>query len=650
MCGIAGFLSFKPNQTRDLLQPIGEKMSDALIHRGPDDSGIWTDEENMILLAHRRLSILDLSPSGHQPMFFPGGRYVLIFNGEIYNCLEIREELKKLSFQFKGHSDTEAMLAAFETWGVVESLKKFIGMFAAALWDKKEKELFLIRDRMGKKPLYYGFMGDTFLFGSELKALKAHPQFRGTISRSALTAYLRYSYIPTPYSIYENIYKLPPGAILTLNPVKGWDKVKIETYWSFKEITEKNERPPSHLSEERAAEDLELLLLNAAKLRMYSDVPLGVFLSGGIDSSLVAALMQAQSKTPIKTFTIGFQEAGYNEAQYARDIAERLGTEHTEFYLSPKETMDVIPLLPDIYDEPFADPSQIPTYLVSKLAKQQVTVVLSGDGGDEIFGGYNRYLIGKKIWKKISRLPAPIKKLFSKTITGIPPRTLDSFFSLLGSAHLPLLKEERPGEKLHKLTQILNASSCEEIYYQIVSQWKEPESIVINGNEPPNDLKTASWNSWMSCAEKMMAWDTLTYLPDDILAKVDRASMAVSLEVRAPILDHRVVEYAWRLPIEMRIQNGKTKWILRKILYKHVPKELIERPKMGFGLPIGEWIRGPLRGWTESLLNLERLKNEDYFYPEPILEKWNEHLSGKKSWTNLLWNILMFEIWLHKNG
>ncbi len=625
-------------------------MSDTLAHRGPDDSGIWADEKDGICLAHRRLAILDLSPLGHQPMVSQSKRYVLIFNGEIYNYMEIRKDLELKNCNFKGHSDTEVMLAAFETWGLFESLKKFIGMFAIALWDQKEKQLYLIRDRLGKKPLYYGFMGNAFLFGSELKALKAHPEFQKRINRNALTAFLRYSYIPTPYSIYENIYKLNPGTVLTLKLEKRWNQVKLTSYWSFEEIAQKSRDLPSHKNETEAIEELESLLKNAVKIRMYSDVPLGVFLSGGIDSSLITALMQVQSEIPIKTFTIGFQESDYNEAPYSKEIAKHLGTNHAELYLSPKDAMEVIPLLPILYDEPFADSSQIPTYLVSKVAKQQVTVALSGDGGDEIFGGYNRYLTGKNIWGKISRLPTPLKKISSIGMTKISPQVIDSIFSLFNRFNFAFLKEERPGEKLHKLAQILTVSSCEEMYYQFISHWKDPEAIVMNGKEPLTYLKTIQWNSKMSCVEKMMAWDTLTYLPDDILAKVDRASMGVSLEVRAPLLDHRVVEYAWNLPEELKIRQKETRWILRKILYQYVPKELIERPKMGFGLPIGEWLRGSLREWAESLINEQKLKNENFFQPEPIREKWEEHLSKKRNWYDLLWNILMFEAWLQKES
>lgn len=650
MCGIAGFLNFKATQTQGALISLGKNMSGTLIHRGPDDSGIWADEKDGICLAHRRLAILDLSPLGHQPMVSQSKRYVLIFNGEIYNYMEIRKDLELRNCNFKGHSDTEVMLAAFETWGLFESLKKFIGMFAIALWDQKEKQLYLIRDRLGKKPLYYGFMGNTFLFGSELKALKVHPEFQKEINRNALTAFLRYSYIPTPYSIYENIYKLNPGTVLTLNPKKGWNQVKLTSYWSFEEIARKSRDLPSHKNETEAVEELDSLLKDAVRIRMYSDVPLGVFLSGGIDSSLITALMQAQSEIPIKTFTIGFQESAYNEAPYSKEIAKHLGTNHAEFYLSPKDAMEVIPLLPILYDEPFADPSQIPTYLVSKVAKQQVTVALSGDGGDEIFGGYNRYLIGKNIWKKISRLPTPLKKSFSIGMTKISPQVIDSIFSLFNRFHFAFLREERPGEKLHKLAQILTVSSCEEMYYQFISHWKDPETVVMNGKEPLTYLKTIQWNSKMSCVEKMMAWDTLTYLPDDILAKVDRASMGVSLEVRAPLLDHRVVEYAWNLPEELKIRQKETRWILRKILYQYVPKQLIERPKMGFGLPIGEWLRGSLREWAESLINEQKLKNENFFQPEPIREKWEEHLSKKRNWYDLLWNILMFEAWLQKES
>jgi asparagine synthase (glutamine-hydrolysing) len=646
MCGITGFVTFDQTQTKDVVISSGKKMADTLIHRGPDDSGIWVDEKEGICLAHRRLSIIDLSECGHQPMISQSGRFVITYNGEIYNHPEIRRELEKTNYSFRGHSDTEVMLAAIETWGLFESLKKFIGMFALALWDQKEKQLFLARDRMGKKPLYYGFTGNCFLFGSELKALKAHPEFQSEISRNALTSFLRLSYVPTPDSIYKDVHKLTPGTILTLNPRRQWNEVKVTPYWSFYDFAGKKSSRICSQSEPEIMKELELLLRDAVKIRMYSDVPLGVFLSGGIDSSLITALMQTQSEIPVKTFTIGFHELNYNEAQYAKKVANHLGTQHTELYLTPKNAMEVIPFLSTLYDEPFADPSQIPTYLVSKMAKQQVTVALSGDGGDEIFGGYNRYLIALNWWKKISRISAPMRKLLTKTIFSISPQKIDAVLAPFSKFNFPFLKEERKGEKLHKLAKILDVSTCEEMYFQFISHCQDPKTIVTNGIEPTDYLQTFQWDSTLSCAEKMMAYDALSYLPDDILAKVDRASMGVSLEVRAPILDHRIVEYAWGIPIELKIHRGKTKWILRKILYQFVPMQLVERPKMGFGLPIGEWLRGPLREWTESLINEQKLKNENFFNPQPIREKWEEHLSGKRNHYDFLWNILMFESWL----
>jgi asparagine synthase (glutamine-hydrolysing) len=655
MCGFAGFFTPLSNASDERLNVSATHMANALLHRGPDDCGIWVDSEVGIALGHRRLSIVDLSPQGHQPMLSACGRFVIAFNGEIYNHEIIRRELDTLHAcpSWRGHSDTEVMLAAIAHWGVVEAIKRSIGMFALALWDRKERVLHLIRDRLGEKPLYYGWMGDVFLFGSELKALRAHPAWGGEINRDALAALMRHNYIPAPYSIYKGIFKLLPGTILSLS-FDGAAKNRFCTpmpYWSVEEVAESGVANPFSGTEEDAIEHLDGLLRQSVRQQMVADVPLGAFLSGGVDSSAVVALMQAQSDRPVKTFTIGFHEAGYNEAEHAKAVAQHLGTEHTELYVTPEQAMAVIPRLPTLYDEPFADSSQIPTFLVSQLARQHVTVSLSGDGGDELFGGYNRYFWGRDIWKRIGWMPSEMRVLIGKMLKGVSPQRWDDIFARLGPLLPSKLRQRIPGDKLHKLAEILGARQPEEMYQGLVSHWKDPDALVIDGHEPPTVLTDRSqWADLEDFSHRMMYLDTMTYLPDDILAKVDRASMGVSLESRVPLLDHRVVEFAWRLPLSMKIRNGQGKWILRQVLYKYVPKELIERPKMGFGVPIDSWLRGPLREWAEDLLDEGRLRREGYFHPEPIRVKWLEHLSGKRNWQYHLWDVLMFQAWLENQN
>lgn len=652
MCGIVGFLELSRHTGHNELQSTVMQMADAIRHRGPDDQGVWVDTTINIALGHRRLSILDLSPEGHQPMHSANGRYVVVFNGEIYNFRLIQKELENIGAApvWRGHSDTEVMLGAISQWGVEASVKRFVGMFAFALWDKAERVLYLARDRLGEKPLYYGWMGDVFLFGSELKALRGHPAWRGEIDHDALALYMRHNYIPAPYSIYREICKLLPGTILALPTARMADKhaYKPVAYWSAKQVAEDGTAHPFIGTEAEAIERLDNLLRDSTRQKMVADVPLGAFLSGGVDSSTVVALMQAQSDRPVKTFTIGFHEGGYNEADHAKAVAQHLGTEHTEVYVTPQDALAVIPKLPILYDEPFSDSSQIPTFLVSQITRKFVTVSLSGDGGDELFCGYTRYDTGRNLWEKIRWLPQFLRQTMGKTCLSVPVEMLNAGFGWLAPA---LKKHGRGmvGDKLHKLAEILSANTPEEIYQGLVSHWKDPAALVLGACEPPTAITDRSqWADLPDFSQRMMYLDTVSYLPDDILVKVDRASMGVSLEARVPLLDHRIVEFAWQVPLSMKVRNGQGKWLLRQVLYKYVPERLIERPKMGFGIPIGEWLRKPLRDWAEELLAEKRLLKDGFLNPVLIREKWLEHLSGTRDWQYYLWDILMFQAWLEE--
>jgi len=646
MCGLVGF--WQPdNFSFENAQDVAGKMADRIVHRGPDDVGAWIDKSIGIALAHRRLSILDLSLAGHQPMISMSGRYVIILNGEIYNHLELREELGAVDW--RGHSDTETLLGGFEKWGIEETLIKTVGMFAIALWDRKDKILTLARDRIGEKPLYYGFQKNTFLFGSELKALKVHSDFIGEIDRDVLCLYLRHSCIPVPYSIYKGIKKLPPGTYMQL-PLSGSFNdlrlIKPKEYWSLAEVVQKGFDCPFLGTDAEAVGVLEEQLKKSISLQMISDVPLGAFLSGGVDSSAVVALMQAQSSRPIKTFSIGFEEAGYNEAKNAKAVAKHLGTDHTEHYVSSKEAMRVIPKLGCMYDEPFADSSQIPTFLVSQMARKHVTVSLSGDAGDELFCGYNRYAVAD-IWRKIEWIPFSVRKFSGRAIRIIPASAYESIFHYASKFFaLP----SNMSDKLGKFSQRLeNVNSIRALYYSLVSEVSDPERIVIGSREPGSWLKEDGLKVRFPDPKlQMMYLDGMTYLPDDILVKVDRAAMFNSLETRVPFLDHRIIDLAWSMPLSMKIRDGETKWILRQVLYKHVPKELIERPKMGFGIPVGDWMRDSLRDWAEGLLDRSRLKQEGFFDAEFIRLRWQEHLAGKRNWQSFLWTVLMFQLWLEE--
>ena len=647
MCGIVGFLG-TTDRDEAALTSLVQKMSTCLAHRGPDDSGLWVDASVGLGLGHRRLSILDLSPMGHQPMASRCGRYILTFNGEIYNYLDIRAELEAAGpMLWRGHSDTEVILAAIVRWGVGPTLERMTGMFALALWDRAEQTLHIARDRLGEKPLYYGWLGGTFVFASELKALRAQPRWKGEVDRNALVLFLRHGYVPAPSTIYSGIRKLWPGTFLSVRP----DGSSTENrFWSAREIAERGVREPFEGSDTEARDALERLLSRAVGRQMVADVPLGAFLSGGIDSSTVVALMQAQSARPVQTFTIGFREPGHNEAEHAKAVARHLGTDHTELYVTPAEAMDVIPRLPELYDEPFSDPSQIPTFLVAQLARRKVTVSLSGDGGDELFGGYNRHFIGRGLWNRVGWLPRGARDLLAGAITTVSPAHWNRALAPLIGMAPGRLRYPNPGEKLHKLALVLGARDSDEVYLGLTSHWKRPASVVLLGEESAAAANGHREAALSDFTQRMMFLDLVSYLPDDILVKIDRAAMGVSLETRVPMLDHHVVEFAWRLPLSLKIRDGQGKWLLRQLLYKFVPPELIDRPKSGFDVPIGTWLRGPLRDWAEALLDETRLRAEGFFDVGQIRARWNEHLSGRRDWQQAMWNVLMFQAWLERES
>ena len=655
MCGLAGFLGATPFQAKGDQKALLKGMADTIMYRGPDSGGYWCDGEAGIALGHRRLSIIDLSPAGEQPMHSPTGRYVIAFNGEVYNHLLIREELEACSntSAWRGRSDTETLLAGFDAWGVQGTVERTIGMFAFAVWDRQTSTLTLGRDRIGEKPLYYGWQGRgsnaVFLFGSELKALRAHPVFEHTIDRGALCLQMRHSYIPAPYSIYRGIAKLPPGCLLTVSTSRT--EPTLTTYWSGARQLASAAAAPFLGTAHQAVDRLELLLKEAVGAQMIADVPLGAFLSGGVDSSTIVALMQAQSSRPVKTFAIGFHEAEYNEAEYAKAVARHLGTDHTELYVNAEQARAVIPRLHSMYDEPFSDSSQLPTFLVSQLAKQHVTVSLSGDAGDELFCGYSRYQFASTLWNTINAVPIPLRRLLAKGITGVPAESWTRIAGYL-TRYLPRsMRFANTGDKLHKGAQVIASPTLDALYLGLASHWDDPASFVIRGVEPPTLLKgNAPAFSGLDGIQRMMALDLLTYLPDDILVKVDRAAMSVSLETRVPFLDHRVVEFAWSLPQSLKLRDGVSKWALRQVLYKYVPKALIERPKMGFAVPIGAWLRGPLRDWAETLLAESRLRHEGFFDTVQLRKKWHEHLSGQRNWQYQLWDVLMFQSWLEQHS
>ena len=638
MCGIAGYIGEIKNPSDCLT-----KMAQAINHRGPDSNGIWTDHKG-IGLAHTRLSILDLSAAGHQPMHSVSGNYVLIFNGEIYNHKHLRSELESISNRnWLGHSDTETLLASIEEWGIENTLAKVKGMFAIALWDKRSKNLYLSCDRIGEKPLYFGWVNEQFVFASELKSIKQFPTFNNEIDRNSLAMFLRFNSIPAPFSIYENIYKLEPGQIIKIHSKSK--QIQKYSFWSFEEAYKKGAMNKFSGTSKDAVNQLESVLSDAVSSQMQSDVPLGAFLSGGVDSSTVVALMQSFSNSKVNTFTIGFNSKEFDEAKHAALVAKHLGTDHYEKYVTDSDALNVIPNLPNIYDEPFADSSQIPTFLVSEFAKQKVTVALSGDAGDELFGGYNRYMFSEKTLNTILKAPSIIKKLVSKTLFSIPEEKWSSLLNGYFNNRFANI-----GNKIHKTADILSSESIRDLHLRLVSQIYNPYKWLKNSKEYKSKLNDGIVRfEELNSIESMMAYDLISYLPTDILTKVDRAAMSVSLETRIPFLDLDVIEFSASLPIEFKIRNGVSKWALREVLYKHVPKDLIERPKMGFGVPLAEWLRGPLKEWAESLLDEKRLHEEGFFNVEFVRDKWLEHLSGNRKWSFQLWNVLMFQAWLENN-
>ena len=651
MCGIAGVFDPAGLPATGSVTARLEAMSSRLRHRGPDDSGIWVDATAGIGLAHRRLSILDLSNSGHQPMFSASRRFVISYNGEIYNLDELRRLLGPRQPHWRGHSDTEVMLACVERWGLPGALQRFVGMFAFALWDRHTRELVLVRDRVGIKPLYWGRSAGTWLFASEPAAFRAWPGFDTTVSRQSLAMLLRYSCIPAPFSIYQGISKLLPGHYVKLAATGPGGGVAPEPvcWWSAREVAADGLQSPYAGSDEEALAELESLLTVAVGQRMAADVPLGAFLSGGIDSSTVVALMQKQSTRPVRTFTMGFQVSGYNEADQAARVARRLGSEHTELCVTSEQARQVIPSMAQVYDEPFSDSSQIPTFLVSRLAAAEVTVALSGDGGDELFCGYQRYLWAPRIWQRTGRLPAPVRRVAGRMLRTLPPSTWNALVGPLMRLAPKSSRLTRVGDQVHKLAQVMVARDPDHLYRLITSHWHDTASLVRGGVDEGGVWQPEMPPGLSDPAARMMYQDLLGYLPDDILTKVDRASMAVGLEVRVPLLDHRVVEYAWRLPMRLKVRDGVGKWPLRQLLAGHLPPALLEHPKMGFGVPLDDWLRGPLKVWAEALLDPVRLDRQGLLYSEPVSRCWREHLSGRRNWAYHLWDVLMLQSWLESH-
>ena len=673
MCGFVGLYLNSGEDAPFEMEKIIANMTDKLEHRGPDDCGTWLDHKHSIALGHRRLAIVDVSSSGHQPMTSASSRYVIALNGEVYNHSELRNELDRINpnSQWNGHSDTETLLAGIEAWGIEKTLSKAVGMFAIALWDKKNHTLNLIRDRFGEKPLYYGWINTgsakVFAFGSELKALRAYPSFQNAISRDALKQFFKYMYVPAPYSIFEGIYKLEPGCILSMKkPPKTeptnvphpqedqdvfHDGLQISKWYKFKEAVSKNAKELIK-DEAEATELLEKQLKETIKIQSLADVPLGAFLSGGVDSSAIVALMQDQATSPIKTFTIGFEESQFDESPYAKAVASHLKTEHHEMRVTSNDALSLIPQLPHLYDEPFADSSQIPTYFVSQAAKKEVTVSLSGDAGDELFGGYNRYLMAPELWKKINWMPFSARKLLGSSLSKIPMGLWDKIGDLYNLTRSDSRGIARLGDKISKTAlRLKNVDSLDALYKSLVCEWPDTDALVKGSSNSSSTLinlieESLPAGGLDNSESRMMYWDTISYLPDDILCKVDRAAMANSLETRVPFLDHRVVELAHRIPLQFKIKDSIGKSVLRDILYKHVPKDLIERPKAGFGIPLAEWLRGPLRPWVEELINSERLVREGYLQPDLVHQVWREHLSGKRDWSFRIWSVVIFQQWL----
>jgi len=640
MCGIAGFWSF-PSTEAELLGTLG-RMTAALYHRGPDDCGLWGDPASGIGLGHRRLSIIDLSPQGHQPMFSSSGRYVIVFNGEIYNFEQLRSGLENQAW--RGHSDTEVVLALIEALGLEAAVNRFVGIFAFALWDRAERILYLVRDHLGVKPLYYGWNNKTLLFASELKAFRCHPRFSGEVNRSAIASYLRYGYIPAPHSVYREVFKLEPGTIATFRDASG--DCRSTRYWSTRKMARAGVNQPFGGSAEEAIDQLGSLLAEAVGQQMNSDVPVGAFLSGGIDSSIVVSIMQAQSSRPVRTFTIGFSEAKYNEAPFAAEVARHLGTEHTELYVTEDVAQQHVPAVASLSDEPFADPSQLPTFLVSKMAREHVTVTLSGDGGDELFAGYSRYIWAARTWRYMRLAAGPLRRYLGASLSTIQPASIDAFLHPFEGVLPGSYGEGSFGNKVHRLSLLMGSADGTTFYRDFISYFQDPAEFLVNGEEVEEYENAAeSYDRLPGYISQMQCRDSAIYLPDDILVKVDRASMAVGLESRVPLLDHRVFEFAWRLPLSLKVRHGQRKWILRRLLERYVPSDLIDRPKKGFSVPIGQWLRGSLREWAESLLSTDHVRSSGLLNPDAVSRMWLEHCSGAYDWEHQLWIILMLESW-----
>ena len=643
MCGIAGFVASKANVDRQTLSNVISNMTAAISHRGPDDVGIWVDDQRGLSLGHRRLSIMDISQSGHQPMTSKCGRYISTYNGEIYNHQEIRHKIdqEQNAIPWRGTSDTEVILEAISRWGLNKALQEFVGMFAFAIWDQNDEILYLVRDRIGEKPLYYGWSNDIFLFGSELKPLCVHPSWRGEVDRDVLGLYFRNNYVPAPYSIYKNIFKLLPGTFLKfeLKNMMPGELPKPVPYWSILEAAQNGIDNPFSGTDQEAIFELDMILRESVRGQMISDVPLGAFLSGGVDSSAIVALMQSQSSRPVRTFTIGFRDIAYNEAPCAKTVAKHIGTDHTESYVTPEECISSIPELPKIYDEPFADSSQIPTYLVCKLARQCVSVSLSGDGGDEVFLGYNRHFQLNRIQSLLKAIPFSLRKIASAGLNLLPASFIES-----------ILHRRKYGvlaDQVQKIADIITMNDPDEMYRNLTRFWEYPSTLVLDSHEKQTLLTDRKlWPDFDHLLHRIMYIEQMTSLPDDMLVKVDRAAMGIGLETRVPFLDHRLIEFSWRLPLSMKYRDGLSKWILRQILYKYVPSSLIERPKAGFGIPIDTWLKGPLRDWAEELLKESRLRNQGYLNAKMVNRKWSEHLEGRKKWQPHLWGVLMFQAWM----
>jgi asparagine synthase (glutamine-hydrolysing) len=647
VCGIAGILEVGRRSGGDELRRRARAMADAIAHRGPDASRVWADEAAGIAFGHRRLAIIELSDLGAQPMTSQDGRLVLGYNGEIYNFQELAAELRGSGVALRGRSDTEVLVESVARWGLEKTLGRVNGMFALSLWDAADRVLYLARDRLGEKPLYYGWLDDTLVFGSELKALCAHPAFAGEVDRAALALYLRHGYVPAPHSIYRGVHKLPPATYLAVPARRAPGEAAPVAYWSVDEVAARAARAPFPGPADEAVEELERRLERAIELRLIADVPLGAFLSGGIDSSTVVALMQRRSARPVRTFTVGFAEGRYDEAPHARAVAGHLGTSHTELYVSPREAMAVIPRLPAIYDEPFGDSSQIPTALVCALARQHVTVALSGDGGDELFGGYPRYAMAELLWRRLAPWPVGLRRLAAAAARRVPARVLAPLSWALPARFAPHVSPGSFGAQVHRAADLLGLDRPEAVYRGFMCQWPERTRLVVGAGRPAGPLdRPEDWPAVDDLGKRMMWADARSYLPDDILVKVDRASMAVSLEARVPLLDPAVLELAWSLPLAADGFRLGSKWPLRRVLLRHVPRGLVDRPKMGFGVPIDVWLRGPLREWASALLDARRLRDEGFLDPGPVAARWREHQRGLTDWQYALWPVLMFQAWL----